>query len=45
MFVLDEIGQALGPKYSVREAVGGVVSETIYLPLSAHLTQRLVGAS
>jgi hypothetical protein len=45
MFVLDEIGQAIGPKYSGREAVGGVVSETIYLPRSACLTQWLLGAS
>jgi len=45
MFVFDEIGQAIGPKCSVQEAVAGVVSETIYLPLSACLTQWLLGAS
>lgn len=45
MFVSDEIGRAIGPKHSVHEAVAGVVSETIYLPLSACLTQRLLGAS
>jgi hypothetical protein len=34
MFVLGEVGQAIGPDYSWPEAVAGVVSETIYLPLS-----------
>jgi hypothetical protein len=34
MFVLGEVGQAIGPDYSWSEAVAGVVSETIYLPLS-----------
>ncbi len=45
MFVLDEVGQAIGPKYSAKEAVAGVVSETIYLPLSAYLTHWLLGVS
>jgi hypothetical protein len=45
MFVFDEIGQAIGPKYSVQEAVAGIVSETVYLPLSASMTPGLVGAS
>ena len=35
MFVLGEIGQAIGPGYSWEEAVAGIISETIYLPLSA----------
>jgi hypothetical protein len=43
MFVFDEIGQSIGPKYSVKEALAGVVSETIYLPLSAYLTDWLTG--
>jgi hypothetical protein len=43
--VFDEIGQAIGPKYSVPEAVAGIVSETIYLPLSASMTHGLLGAS
>lgn len=34
MFVLGEIGQAIGPDYSWPEALGGILSETIYLPLS-----------
>jgi len=45
MFVFDEIGQAIGPKYSVQEAFASVVSETIYLPLSASMTHGLVGTS
>ena len=45
MFAFDEIGQAIGPKYSVQEAVAGVVSETIYLPLSAYATHWLIGVS
>jgi hypothetical protein len=45
MFVFDEIGQAIGPKYSLTEAMAGVVSETIYLPASAYLTHRLLGVT
>jgi hypothetical protein len=43
MFVLDEIGQVIGPKYSLAKAIAGVISETIYLPVSAYLTNWLVG--
>ena len=42
MFVLGEIGQAIGPGYSWLEAVAGIVSETIYFPLSAYVTNRLI---
>ena len=34
MFVIGEAGQAIGPGYSVQEAMAGVVSETIYFPLA-----------
>lgn len=34
MLVLGEIGQILGPNYSLQEALAGLLSETIYLPLS-----------
>jgi hypothetical protein len=34
MFVFGEIGQAIGQDYSWSEAIGGIASETIYLPLS-----------
>ena len=43
MFVIGEIGQTIGPNYSWKEAVAGVISETIYLPLSACLTNWLIG--
>jgi hypothetical protein len=35
MFVFGEIGQAITPNYSWKEAVIGILSETIYLPLGA----------
>jgi len=34
MFVLGEVGQAVGPGYSRQEAIAGVISESIYLPAS-----------
>jgi hypothetical protein len=44
-FLTDEIGQAIGWKYTWKEAIAGVISETIYLPLAAYLTNWLVGSS
>jgi hypothetical protein len=44
MFVLGEVGQAIGPDYSWSEAIAGVVSETIYLPLSGAIVARLLPA-
>ncbi len=41
MFVLGEIGQAIGPGYTWNDAVAGVASETIYLPLAAYTVYRL----
>ena len=35
MFVITEIGQAIGPEYSGTEALAGAISEIIYFPLSA----------
>lgn len=43
MFVLGEVGQAIMPNYSAQMAAGGIISETIYFPLSAFLTNRLIG--
>lgn len=43
MFILGEIGQAIGPNYSWKEAVLGAIAETIYLPLAAWLTDWLIG--
>lgn len=42
MFVLGEIGQAIGPDYTWKEAIAGVVSETIYVPLAAYVTSWLL---
>ena len=42
MFVIDEAGQAIGPDYSVQEAVAGAISETIYFPLSGLIVSWLV---
>lgn len=44
MFVLGEIGQAIGADYSWSEAVAGIVSETIYLPISGLIVTWLVPA-
>ncbi len=43
MFVFGEIGQAIGPNYTWKEAIAGIVAETIYLPLSAFVTNWLIG--
>jgi hypothetical protein len=43
MFIIGEIGQAIIPNYTWKEAIAGIISETIYLPLSAYLTNRLLG--
>ena len=44
MFVFGEIGQAIGPDYSWSEAIAGIVSETIYLPLCGLITTRMLAA-
>jgi len=43
MLVVGEVGQAIGPNYSWKEAIAGAVSETIYVPLSGYVTNWLVG--
>ncbi len=44
MFVIGEIGQAIGPNYSRQMAIAGVISETIYFPLAAWIAQRFLGS-
>ena len=44
MFALEEIGQAIGPNYPWSEAVAGIVSEAIYLPLSAFMLSKVMHA-
>ena len=41
--VIGEFGQAIGPNYTLKEAVIGIISETIYLPLSAYLVNLMIG--
>ena len=43
MFVLLEVGRAIGPGYSAAFAVAGVISEAIYFPLSSVVVARIVG--
>ena len=43
MFVIGEMGQTIGPNYSWKEALAGMISETVYFPLSAYLTNWLIG--
>ena len=42
MFAIGEVGQTIGPNYSWKEAVAGVISETIYLPFSAYIVNWLI---
>jgi len=42
MFAIGEIGQAIGPNYSWEYAIAGIISETIYLPLSAYVVSLLI---
>ena len=43
MFIIGEIGQTIGPNYSWKEALAGMISETVYFPLAAYLTNWLIG--
>lgn len=42
MFVLGEIGKAIGPDYGRTEAIAGVISESLYLPLAGWIVARLL---
>lgn len=43
MLTIGEVGQAIGPNYSWKEAVAGILSETIYFPVSAYVVNWLIG--
>ncbi|UCG55938.1 MAG: hypothetical protein JSU70_13825 [Phycisphaerales bacterium] len=43
-FAIGELGQAIGPHYTWKEAVIGMISEALYFPLAAIVTDRLIGA-
>ena len=45
LFAFGEVGQALGPDYTWVEALAGLLSETVYVPLSAWTTSRLLPVS
>lgn len=42
MYVIGEIGQAIVPTYSWKEAVAGIISETLYFPISAYILHLLI---
>jgi hypothetical protein len=42
MYAIVEIGQAIGPDYSSKEAVAGIISEIIYFPVSAFVIAQLL---
>ncbi|MFC1793497.1 hypothetical protein ACFL3Q_07920 [Planctomycetota bacterium] len=42
-FTIGEFGQAIGPNYTWKEAVVGIISEAIYFPLAALVTDRIIG--
>ena len=44
LFAFGEVGQAIGPNYTWPDALAGVLSETIYCPLSAWAAFGLLGA-
>jgi hypothetical protein len=43
MFIAGEIGQAMGPGYTWREALAGGISATVYVPLAGWITARAAG--
>ena len=43
MLVVGEVGQAIGPNYTWKEAIAGIISETIYIPLSGYVTNSQIG--
>ncbi len=42
-YILGEVGQAIGPNYSWKEAVAGMIAETVYFPASAWVTHWMIG--
>lgn len=45
MFAIGEIGQTIGPNYSWKEAIAGIVSEALYFPAAAYVAHWLIGSS
>jgi hypothetical protein len=44
MFVFGEFGQLIGPSYSWREALAGIISEAVYFLASAYVAKLLLQA-
>lgn len=42
MFVLGEVSQIIGSNYTWKEALSGIISESIYLPISALIVNWLI---
>jgi hypothetical protein len=42
-FTFGELGQAIGPHYTWKEAIIGIISEAIYFPLAAVFIDLLIG--
>lgn len=45
MFAFGELGQLIGPDYTWKEALAGVISEAIYLPASGFVVNWLLRTS
>ncbi len=43
MFIFGEVGQAIAPDYTWKEAIAGMISETVYCPLAAWAMWGLLG--
>ena len=43
MFIASEIAQAMMPTYSWKEAIAGMISETVYVPSAALITWWMLG--
>lgn len=43
MFAIVEVGQAIAPGSSKKEAVAGIISEVVYFPLAALAIAKLLG--
>jgi hypothetical protein len=43
MFVFSEFGEVVSGRWTMLDAVLGIASEAIYFPVSAFITQRLLG--
>ena len=42
MFIIGELGQAIAPNYTFKEAIAGIISEVIYFPVSGYIIYSLI---